>query len=932
MNLREVTELENALETALACFDMDQAEALVAHYGTAAGRPNRDGDVALSPWFRAAYLSSQVALAAGRLQEALDRVAPLLPLTDRLSAELACRVWLLAAEASARLRRFPEARKHLARAQAAAPSRRRHLVLHLRALRIRLWLGEVIQLREELAACARSLEEGGDTANLTLLACEEGEAWDRQGDLGRAEDCWRRAEQLGGMEHPDPTRARVLLHLGRLDHLYGRLQATLDRYDDALGWTGPGTLQALEVQLRRLLVLLDLNQASPARAHFRRLFGGVPPGRLPEELRGLASTVAALLDETLPAGGAAELRGYRAATAGDVEAARALYRQALAEAAAPARRARLALALGMLAVAASDRGEAGPWLRQAEESARELDLPEVLWRALQARGQAAAELDGNDDVARRLFEEALLISEGQARRLRHRSDAAAYREQRAGALHLLLRAACRRGDAAAAFRYQELQRGRLLLELWRAGGAGPGRPLLPVPAELDELDRQVEDCERELAAGGAPAEATLRRRHELLRHRDQMLDDFLRDRSRRDSAALPALPELADLDQALPPGTVYVAPVLTEDACHLLVVRRGEGGRVARVPGPAAALRGAVAALRECVTAQLDRYRRGFRLGPPERAELDGRLEELGDGPLGSALADALGCGPVPRRLLWVPDGPLHGLPVHALRRAGRYLVEGHDVVHAFGGALVLHQARARHRCGWLPGPAVVVAEPPSVLPAAAREGEGVAACFGRNRLLRGAQASRAVVRRLLPRARVVHFACHAYFDAAHPLAASVGLPSGETWRAVDWLGEPADGLPLVALSACRSAEVAPLVGGEVFGLVTGLLGSGVRAVLAGLWPVADQETLPLMWRFYRHRLTADLAAGLAQAQREALAAAGSSPLFWAAFALFGDAAALPAPGPWGRWWARRRQRWHARRFPVPGNPSPEHAAAGVPI
>src|SRR5262249_2154251 len=79
-------------------------------------------------------------------------------------------------------------------------------------------------------------------------------------------------------------------------------------------------------------------------------------------------------------------------------------------------------------------------------------------------------------------------------------------------------------------------------------------------------------------------------------------------------------------------------------------------------------------------------------------------------------------------------------------------------------------------------------------------------------------------------------------------------------------------GLPLVTLSACRAAEVGPLVGTEVFGLVTGLLGGGARAVVAGLWPVADAESLPLMAGFYRHRLTPDLPAPLALAPREALA------------------------------------------------------------
>ncbi len=106
--------------------------------------------------------------------------------------------------------------------------------------------------------------------------------------------------------------------------------------------------------------------------------------------------------------------------------------------------------------------------------------------------------------------------------------------------------------------------------------------------------------------------------------------------------------------------------------------------------------------------------------------------------------------------------------------------------------------------------------------------------------------------------------------------------------------------------------------GREVFGLVMGALSAGVRAVLAGLWPVLDREAPAFMWRFYRHRLTTDLATALARTQRECLADPATSPISWGVFALFGDAQALPpAWGP-GRWWVRWRQKRHASRFPLP--------------
>src|SRR5262249_41510977 len=146
---------------------------------------------------------------------------------------------------------------------------------------------------------------------------------------------------------------------------------------------------------------------------------------------------------------------------------------------------------------------------------------------------------------------------------------------------------------------------------------------------------------------------------------------------------------------------------------------------------------------------------------------------------------------------------------------------------------------------------------------------------------------------------------------------------------------EPIDGLPLITLSACRSGEVAPLLGQEVFGLVTGLLAGGARAVLAGLWPVADSEAVPLMWNFYRHRLGRDRAGPLASARRGCLAWRGSPPPFWGASSLSGAGAARPAPAWSWRGVTRWRQRKHARRFqqtplpPGPGRGGGEPALGG---
>jgi tetratricopeptide (TPR) repeat protein len=856
-----------------------------------------------------------VALRAGRPGRAADLLGCLLPCVPRLSADLGAQVRLLAAEAHARCGRLSEARQQLAQV-AVVPA---DTGMWLRSVRVRLWLGEPC----DLDACASALKAKGDRVNLALLECEKGWARDRAGDLPGAEECWQRAARLSATPGRCAIHAHALLHLGRLDHLRGRLVSALQRYDDAQRHAATGA-QTLEVRLRRLLVWLDLGQVERARWAVEGLPG--PLQEVPEEVRPLAGMVSTLLHPDTPGGASGELAAQQLAASGDAAGARARYLEALAAAPGPERQARLALALGLLAWSQDDPDETRSWLRSAEEQARALDLPEVLARSLLTRGHLAAEREGDEETARQLFEEAHILTEAQVALLEPVAGVSLV-QQRGGVLRHLLRAACRRaacgdGNPALLFDYQERERGRLLLALLQTAPVTRRLPLAEQP-EVVELNAALRACQRALAdlpdgADGAQERRTLLGRHaQLLARRDRLFEAFLLDRGRPGGAVLPRLPTLTELRRALPPGTLYLAPTVGGDEVYLLAVTRHGPARVFEGKGSASTLLGQIEDLRAVVTSQLERYRLDLPLGERERAGLDRFLGALGAGPLGSALTQALEAQPSrPRRLLWVPEGPLHGLPIHALRLGGRYLVEDHEVCWTFSGALFVHQASTRWRTRWAFRPAVVLAERPSALPAARAEAEAVASTFWRSRVL-PPETGRRALREWLARARVVHLACHAEVGAS-PLSACVHLPSGEKVHALEWLDEPVAGLPLVTLSACRAAEVGPLVGTEVFGLVTGLLGGGARAVVAGLWPVADAESLPLMAGFYRHRLTQDLPAALALAQREALAGPASSPLFWAAFALFGDPAGLPAPGPLGRWLGRRRQRWHAARVPLP--------------
>src|SRR5262249_3859155 len=171
-----------------------------------------------------------------------------------------------------------------------------------------------------------------------------------------------------------------------------------------------------------------------------------------------------------------------------------------------------------------------------------------------------------------------------------------------------------RGDAAAVFRYQELERGRLLLDLCRGAGPRPIAGALFDHPGLTDLERQIQACEQEVehrpaADGQQQFREALRQREELQLQRDLLLEEFLRDRSRRTSAALPALPELSELERRLPPGTIYVAPSLVGEEMYLLVANPGEPARVVRCAGLVQQLHDGLARLRDCLAGQLARYR-----------------------------------------------------------------------------------------------------------------------------------------------------------------------------------------------------------------------------------------------------------------------------------------------------------------------------------
>ena len=238
------------------------------------------------------------------------------------------------------------------------------------------------------------------------------------------------------------------------------------------------------------------------------------------------------------------------------------------------------------------------------------------------------------------------------------------------------------------------------------------------------------------------------------------------------------------------------------------------------------------------------------------------------------------------RRLIVVPSGPLHLLPFHALPFDGSY-VGATRAVSVLPSASVLPYATGRSRPAIDRG-ALVVGDPAYAprrglrqLPGTLVEARQVANRFNVTALV-GSEASEERVGMDAQHAAVIHLATHGTVSAIAPTTSSVALAGLDELTVADLMGLAIDA-DLVVLSACDTGRGEATLGGDVVGLVRGLLAAGARNAVVSLWPVDDEATCVLMDTFAQQLKTGHTTAdALAAAQRSIreLDAAGRTAAF----------------------------------------------------
>jgi tetratricopeptide (TPR) repeat protein len=206
--------------------------------------------------------------------------------------------------------------------------------------------------------------------------------------------------------------------------------------------------------------------------------------------------------------------------------------------------------------------------------------------------------------------------------------------------------------------------------------------------------------------------------------------------------------------------------------------------------------------------------------------------ESLGVKLLGSAAFDS------GETLYAVLDGQLAGVPIAALRKAGRPLVAIRPVVRAPRlsqvGCIPPHRGPRR---------AVVLADARGDLPEAAREANEIATRFGVAAAIGAAATSDALFTGT--KGGLLHLAVHANVE----LGAGTLLLHDRQVSALEIAGR-GDGPSLVMLSVCLSAVSDD--GEQATSLANAFLAAGSAQVVATLRPVTDAGARELTHRFYQ--------------------------------------------------------------------------------
>lgn len=543
-------------------------------------------------------------------------------------------------------------------------------------------------------------------------------------------------------------------------------------------------------------------------------------------------------------------------------------------------------------------GQPGRAIRIARTAARGADRlsdPWIVCRAEALVGELEIAL-GRTDAGVAALERSVAGIERLRVRLRPGEARAAFLSDKLPTYELLVAVHLERGDAKglrAAFRYVEMAKSRALADLMaqhlshaapRTSGQAPLRVREQIARRLEQMSwysTRIDD--RSEKGGTRNSRLDAHFRAELARAERELSSLFRRLEAEDAGLAGLLAAEPAGLDELardMSGDDAAVEYFFTGDRLSAFVVTR-DGAVVRQGFADRRQVERHVTALRF----QLEKFGLGDRYADAHREALrrtvDHHLEALHELVYAPVAGDVEG-----RRVVMVPHGALHYVPMHALRRpGGSYLVEHAEISYA-------PSATVQRLCEQRAAPATNVREllavglADDVAPHIAEELDAIGSLFDGSILLRGREARKAAFLEHAPGSRYLHLATHGQLRQDNPMFSSVRFDDGPlSFYDVFDLSLDAE---LVTLSACNTGVNRLAPGDELSGLMRGFLYAGVPSLVVSLWAVNDRSTCDFMQAFYGHlRQGSPKRSALRLAQLESLDRYGH-PYYWAPFVLMG--------------------------------------------
>jgi CHAT domain-containing protein/tetratricopeptide (TPR) repeat protein len=516
----------------------------------------------------------------------------------------------------------------------------------------------------------------------------------------------------------------------------------------------------------------------------------------------------------------------------------------------------------------------------ADESGAESPLHHLAVWFYHAQG-LVAQATGDLAAARQAFYRAIDLVEQQRAALPIEEIRSTFLDDKAAIYSDLVLSLLADDDPAAraeAFAVVERARARVLLERMQTTLAANQPEDEPGQTRRQELQQQLHLLYNRLLG-----ESGSRRTRPVLYDEIRACEAALRPLAWRSALPLPeATPvQLPDLQRALAPDQQAVAFFCAADEVMAFVVSQTDMHVVRRLSSPVA-LADAVSEWRfQIGRAELSSDYRARHAGHMAQA-IERALALLYD-LLVAKLAHLL----TTPRLLFVPSGPLHQLPLHALWTGERYLLEAYECSYAPSASMAVRLLTAARGATAPTSWAGLALDDPAI-PGARSEVEAAARYFSSHRLYVGETATLAGLEAAAQQADILHIATHGLFRPDNPFFSVLKL--ADSWVDVRTLYALPLAAKLVVLSACESGAGSVHGGDEVVGLARGFLAAGARSLLVSLWNVQDDSAVTLMDDFYQSLTEVGEARPAAALRRAQLAAvrAGKHPYEWAPFALIG--------------------------------------------